>query len=321
VYFVVDDLGRNGRIYREAAVETTDLGTVILDLLEGQYKNPIRVVAFNTVEKWSQDVSADVAHELRAGAAICNCATCRFSFRISSIGMRGNTTTCSCRFRCASAELWRSSAKTGSDRRQSTVSRFHRTGARNVDRQVPSGERWIHEINSAATASRIRRPQEKLADPEVCTQQHTASLHRSQQAIPPKWKNRMLWTERAPPASEGRFLEVQIAGIELAYFCQTSPISDDKFALLKVDRSRVSKLLQSAVDGGKGHAERFPQLSKGNGRLTGISVRQTGRASTIEQFAEKMSHTCQHASGAVVRYGFSKNGGIDQSLPPDSKPD
>ena len=65
VYLVVDDFGRNGRVYREADIETTDLETVILDLLEGQYKNPIRVVAFNTSEKWSQDVSADVAHELR----------------------------------------------------------------------------------------------------------------------------------------------------------------------------------------------------------------------------------------------------------------
>jgi hypothetical protein len=46
-------------------VETTDLETVILDLLEGQYKNPVPVVAFNTAEKWSQDVTADVAHELR----------------------------------------------------------------------------------------------------------------------------------------------------------------------------------------------------------------------------------------------------------------
>jgi len=62
---VVDDLGRNGRVYREAEVETTDLETVIADLLDGQYKNPIRVVTFNTAEKWSQDVSADVAHELR----------------------------------------------------------------------------------------------------------------------------------------------------------------------------------------------------------------------------------------------------------------
>jgi hypothetical protein len=65
VYLVVDDLGRNGRFYREADVETVDLETVILDLLEGQYKSPVRVVAFNTAANWSQDVSAGVAHELR----------------------------------------------------------------------------------------------------------------------------------------------------------------------------------------------------------------------------------------------------------------
>ena len=65
VYLVVDDFGRNGRVYRETDVETADLETVILDLLEGQYKNPIRVVAFNTAEGWSQDASADIAQELR----------------------------------------------------------------------------------------------------------------------------------------------------------------------------------------------------------------------------------------------------------------
>jgi hypothetical protein len=65
VYLVVDDFGRNGRAYREADVETTDLETVFVDLLEGQYKSPVRVVAFNTAEQWSQDVSADIAHELR----------------------------------------------------------------------------------------------------------------------------------------------------------------------------------------------------------------------------------------------------------------
>src|ERR1700679_4030389 len=61
VYLVVDDFGRNGRVYREADVETTDLETVILDLLEGQYQSPVRVVAFNIAEKWSHDVSAGSA--------------------------------------------------------------------------------------------------------------------------------------------------------------------------------------------------------------------------------------------------------------------
>lgn len=65
VYLVADDLGKIGRVWRETDCETTDLETVIRDLLTGQYSNPIRVIAFNTAERWSEDVSEDVAHELR----------------------------------------------------------------------------------------------------------------------------------------------------------------------------------------------------------------------------------------------------------------
>jgi hypothetical protein len=65
VYLVIDDFGPNGRSYRETDVETSDLETVLVDLLGGQYNNPIRVVAFNTAEGWSQDVSEDIAQELR----------------------------------------------------------------------------------------------------------------------------------------------------------------------------------------------------------------------------------------------------------------
>jgi hypothetical protein len=65
VYLVIDDFGRNGRVYREADAEAADLETVIVDLLDGQYQNPIKVVAFNTAEGWSQDVSQDIAQELR----------------------------------------------------------------------------------------------------------------------------------------------------------------------------------------------------------------------------------------------------------------
>ena len=65
VYLVLDDLGRRGRIWSEADAETIDLETVISDLLAGQYKDPVRIIGFNTAEGWSQDVSADVALELR----------------------------------------------------------------------------------------------------------------------------------------------------------------------------------------------------------------------------------------------------------------
>jgi hypothetical protein len=65
VYLVIDDLGEHGRVWRKADAETTDLETVISDLLDGQYRNPIRVIALNTAEGWSRDVSEDIAHELR----------------------------------------------------------------------------------------------------------------------------------------------------------------------------------------------------------------------------------------------------------------
>jgi hypothetical protein len=64
VYLVLDDLGRLGRVRREAA-EHTYLETVIRELLTAQYRNPIGVVGFNMLEGWSQDVSHDVAQELR----------------------------------------------------------------------------------------------------------------------------------------------------------------------------------------------------------------------------------------------------------------
>ena len=65
VYLVADDFGKNGSAWRETDCETADLETVIQDLLTGQYSNPSRVIAFNTAERWSEDVSEDVAHELR----------------------------------------------------------------------------------------------------------------------------------------------------------------------------------------------------------------------------------------------------------------
>jgi hypothetical protein len=65
VYLVVDDLGRLGRVWREADFDATDFETVVTNMLQGQYKRPIGIFAFNTAEGWSRDVSADIAAELR----------------------------------------------------------------------------------------------------------------------------------------------------------------------------------------------------------------------------------------------------------------
>ena len=65
VYLVADDFGKAGRAWREAALETADLESVIQALLAGEYRRPIRVIAFNTAERWSEDVSEDVAGEIQ----------------------------------------------------------------------------------------------------------------------------------------------------------------------------------------------------------------------------------------------------------------
>jgi hypothetical protein len=65
VYLVADDFGRTGCAWREADLETADLETVIQDLMLGEYRRPIRVIAFNTEERWSEDVSEDVAREIQ----------------------------------------------------------------------------------------------------------------------------------------------------------------------------------------------------------------------------------------------------------------
>jgi hypothetical protein len=41
-----------------------DLQTVVTDLLSGQYRRPLRVVAFNTQDGCIHDVSAEIAGEL-----------------------------------------------------------------------------------------------------------------------------------------------------------------------------------------------------------------------------------------------------------------
>jgi hypothetical protein len=41
----------------------TDRATLIHHLLEGQYSNPVRIVAFNTAEGWSRDASDEIAAE------------------------------------------------------------------------------------------------------------------------------------------------------------------------------------------------------------------------------------------------------------------
>jgi hypothetical protein len=64
VYLVLDDFGKSGRSWREIDEEQTDRETIITDLMRGEFNSPVRVVAFNTAEGWSRDVSEDIAEEI-----------------------------------------------------------------------------------------------------------------------------------------------------------------------------------------------------------------------------------------------------------------
>ena len=66
-YLVVDRF-TSGSVYRETEteIERTDLETIINDFLTGQFNDPIRVIAFNTLEHWSDDVSPNIAREIQA---------------------------------------------------------------------------------------------------------------------------------------------------------------------------------------------------------------------------------------------------------------
>ena len=65
-YLVLDDFGgRLGRAWRETDEDATSRDVLISDLMDGQYGNPARIVAFNTAEGWSRDVTKDIADELR----------------------------------------------------------------------------------------------------------------------------------------------------------------------------------------------------------------------------------------------------------------
>ena len=57
IYLGLDDLGQLGRAWREIDERAADRDALIRDLLDGQYRNAVRIAAFNSVEGWSRDVT------------------------------------------------------------------------------------------------------------------------------------------------------------------------------------------------------------------------------------------------------------------------
>jgi hypothetical protein len=63
--FLVVDRFTSGTVYRETEIERSDFETVISDFMRGEFNDPVRVVAFNTLEHWADNVSEQMAEEIQ----------------------------------------------------------------------------------------------------------------------------------------------------------------------------------------------------------------------------------------------------------------
>ena len=60
VHIVLNDFGEK-RAFLETDEAEADEWTIVSNILNGEYSNPVRVVAFNIAEGWSRDVTDDIA--------------------------------------------------------------------------------------------------------------------------------------------------------------------------------------------------------------------------------------------------------------------
>src|SRR6185295_1844082 len=65
IHLVLCRFGRAGLAYIETDPTEADATTVVQNLLHGRYGQPLRVIALNVDEGWSQDVSEAMARKVR----------------------------------------------------------------------------------------------------------------------------------------------------------------------------------------------------------------------------------------------------------------
>ena len=98
VYIVLDDFGRNGRAptaKRSSSAPTSKQSS--WTCWKANTNNPVRVVAFNTAEKWRRTFRLTLPTSLD-GAATCSFAMCRSILKSSSV-TKAAITMSGCRFR------------------------------------------------------------------------------------------------------------------------------------------------------------------------------------------------------------------------------
>jgi len=68
VYIVFEDFGALGRVYRETDERGADLTGLVDDIIAGEYRHIVHILAFNLAAGWARDATLEVA---RAVAEEC----------------------------------------------------------------------------------------------------------------------------------------------------------------------------------------------------------------------------------------------------------
>jgi len=63
-YLLLDEVGSYGQIWREMSDGEANEATIVDWIAQGQFDCPLRVVAFNSEEGWSRDVTKEIATKL-----------------------------------------------------------------------------------------------------------------------------------------------------------------------------------------------------------------------------------------------------------------
>ena len=63
-YLLLDELRDYGPVWREMSEAEANEATIVQWIIEGQIERPLKIVAFNTEDRWSRDVTHYIATTL-----------------------------------------------------------------------------------------------------------------------------------------------------------------------------------------------------------------------------------------------------------------
>ena len=89
-YIVVNHYGRFGPAFAETDLDRADYETTIVDVMDGQHSDPLRVVMFNPDTDQAADVSHAISQEILRASGLKG-ATCRRSWTTSLTATRGQS--------------------------------------------------------------------------------------------------------------------------------------------------------------------------------------------------------------------------------------